>query len=959
VGGVIERFVVVSRRSKWTKRSLGVVVAGTIAAAAASFASTGTLGRAVLTSTGTVTAGAAANVGHVANAVGAKGITSGDTATWIDSFQNNGNTVASGEIVQSWSTSRQNYKAGSFRIPDGWTRSYSTDGTSFGPTEPSDPTTVVAAKASAPFVPASGRPGVAEAVASATTTNFSSGASGSGDSYYPIFHLDKVFAIMHHKELTVSCFSKVTGAPCGVLVSANKILTGAYADGWVDQASGRTYIPGIARVGVASSASLACVDLELLTDCGVVNLDAGTWFTDGNPVEDVGGVSEPWSYNGQVLFLYDQAVTHALMVGCVESFTMTPCVGQPYNAGFGSAVASGYSESKAIKAHWSTDSQAPLQAAGLVQYTARRAGSTSITISCFDSVRHTSCTGVTAADVAGFREPFPRLDSAGRFVGLCSRPNDTAPVVCFDLRGNSMSVSTALEAWAFKGNPTHFGDVGYTAATTGTRTFTAISSTAPERVACFDWAADAACPNFPAALSTATKMYSVRTDPYAPSCLWQVSDEGTISTRDAYDGTEGCATTRLRAAPSYCDGVAGHVRAWDALRINDLAGGFVGFHLTIRDSAGSIIPGWSDRPFGASTTSVDLRSIPFAGTSTLLDIEVNFRSLRLSASGAKPTMEVSWNGDPLQACSQTVIPPYCPPTFQARLVDGVVHTSTATALAGGVADTATERLAFDYLTQSSCAIVAVNVRATINGVHGDAPPGVQVRHNDPFAIVYTVTNTGTLAVSSPALVDDGDPTLTTDSHTVTRQSGDINADGLLSPGETWIFTTPTPSTIGAQTLRPLFTGTPLDGDGLLVIGTPAVSVSDTSYFFVTDPVLTVTGGIYGRHDNGSGCPTANPRFTGPVNGPVTYCYVVANTGNVAITGITVTELPGVTATNFTVLTGSLSRLDPGASMVMYIERINDVDLAATMTATGNPAVGGPITGGLSTDRQTYKSLPAT
>jgi hypothetical protein len=940
----------VTHRSKWTKRSLGGAVAGTIVAAAASFASTGPLGRAVLTSTGTVTAGAAANIGHIANAAGAKGITSGDTATWIDSFQNNGNAVASGEIVQSWNTSHQSFKAGSFRVPDGWTRSYSTDGTTFGPTEPSDPTTVVAAKASAPFVPASGRPGVAEAVASATTTNFSSGASGSGDSYYPIFHEDKVFAIMHHQELTVSCFSKITGAPCGVLVSANKILTGAYADGWVDQASGRAYIPGIARTGAVSSAMLACVDLELLTDCGVVKIDAGVWFSDGVPKDDVGGVSEPWSYGGQVFFLYDQAVTHALMVGCVQPLSMTPCAGQPFNAGLGSAVASSYSESKAIKAHWSTDSQTPLQSNGLVQYTARRAGSTSVTMSCFDSVRHASCTGVTAVDIAGFREPFPRLDSSGRFVGLCSRPNDTAPVVCFDLRGNAMSVSAALEAWAFKGNPTYFGDVGYTAATTGTRTFTAISSTVPERVACFDWAADAACPNFPALLNTATKMYSVRTDPYAPSCLWQVSDEGTISTRDAYDGTEGCATTRLKATPSYCDGAAGHVRTWDALRINDLAGGFAGFHLTIRDSTGTVVPGWFDRPFGSSTTSVDLRSIPFAGKTTLLDVEVNFRSLRLRA-GAKPTMEVSWNGDPLQACSQTVIPPYCPPTFQARLADGVVHTSTATALAAGVADTATERLTFDYLTPTTCAVAAVNLRATINGAHGDVPPGVQVRHNDPFAIVYTVTNTGTLAVSSPKLVDTV--------YAGTPPSGDTNNDGLLNPGETWTYTTPTPPVIGAQVLHPLFTGLPLDGDGFLVIGNPGISVFDTSYFFVTDPVLTVTGGIYGSHDNGAGCPTANnPRFFGPVNGPVTYCYVVTNSGNVAVTGITVAE-SGIIGSNFTVLSGSLSRLEPGTSTTMYIERINDADLLTTMTATGNPPVGGPITGALSTDREIFKSLPAT
>jgi hypothetical protein len=959
VGGVIERFVVVIQRSKWMKRSLGGAIAGTIVAAVASFASTGSLGRAVLTSTGTVTAGSAANLGHRANAVGTNGITSGDTATWIDSFQNAGSTVASGEIVQSWSPTHQSYKAGSFSVPDGWSPSYSIDGTTFGPTEPANPATVVATKASTPFVPASGRPGVAQAVASATTSNFSSGASGSGDSYYPIFYQDKVFAIMHHKELTISCFSKVTGSPCGVFRSANNILTGAYADGWVDQASGRAYVPGVARAGAGGQVAVACIDLESMSDCGVVNLDAGVWFGYGNPEDDVAGVSEPWGFAGQVFFFYDQASTHALMVGCIQSLTMTPCAGQPYNAGFGSPVASSYSESKAIKSHWSTDSQKPLRTGGLVQYTAKRASSSSVTINCFDSVRHTSCTGVTAVDIPGFREPFPRLDGSGNFVGLCSRPNDTNPVACYDLRGNAMSVSASLEAWAFKGDPTHFHDVGYTAATTGTRTFTAISSTTPERVACFDWAANAACANFPALLSTATKMYSVRTDPFAPSCLWQVSDEGTISTRDAYDGTEGCATTRLKATPSYCDGATGHVRTWDALRINDLAGGFAGFNLTIRDAVGDIIPGWSDRAFGGSTTSVDLRSLPFSGKFTTLDIEVNFRSLRLSATGTKPTMELSWNGDPLQACTQTFIPPYCPPLFQSRLVDGVAHVSTATALAGGRADTSTERLAFDFITPATCAVASVTVQATINGQHGGAPPGVQVRSGDAFKIEYAVTNTGTLSLSSPKLIDDGDPAVTTDSNPLSPPAGDTNGDGLVSPGETWTFTAPTPQVIGVQMLHPVFTGTPLDGDGYLVAGTPALTASDTSYFFVADPVLTVTGGIYGGHDGGARCPTAGPRFTGAADGLVTYCYIVSNTGNVPVTNIKVRELPGVTEANFTVLAGSLSRLEPGTSTAMFIARVNDKDLTTTMTASGTPPTGPAVVGTGNTVRETFKSLPAT
>ena len=176
--------------AKFRKSRIGLVAGGvvlaTVAGAIASFAVTGPNGMSTLTASGTVTAGAAADVGKMASNPATQTVTSGATSTWVDSFQNTGALVSTGQIAKRWDPATQVYVPGSFSTPDGWSRTYTTNGTDWTDTEPAA-ARVQGVRADAALVPAAGRPGVAGPVTSPTAASISSSISGGGDTYFPFF----------------------------------------------------------------------------------------------------------------------------------------------------------------------------------------------------------------------------------------------------------------------------------------------------------------------------------------------------------------------------------------------------------------------------------------------------------------------------------------------------------------------------------------------------------------------------------------------------------------------------------------------------------------------------------------------------------------------------------------------------------------------------------------------------
>ena len=157
--------------------------------------------------------------------------------------------------------------------------------------------------------------------------------------------------------------------------------------------------------------------------------------------------------------------------------------------------------------------------------------------------------------------------------------------------------------------------------------------------------------------------------------------------------------------------------------------------------------------------------------------------------------------------------------------------------------------------------------------------------NAPGSIPYTivVTNTGAAPLTGVAVND----TLPGGgAGTVTLVSGDTNGNNVLDPGEAWTYTTSynaTQANIDA--------GTALVNNVSVTttqIATPVTSSATTT--IVRTPAMTVS----------KTTPTTSVNAPGTIN----YSIVVANTGNVSLTGVTpVDTLPGGGAGTLTLVSG--------------------------------------------------------
>jgi hypothetical protein len=900
-----------------------------------------------LTSAGVVSYGSPATIGNSALAAApANQISGGDSALWIDSFQNAGPTVGSATMTQTWDPSRHTLVPGSLNVPGGWIPSYTTDGTNWVSTEPADPTTIKGVQASAEFTPESGKIGVVTRLTTPLASTLSTSLQGGGDSFYPVFRNQHIFSVLHHTALRMTCFSKVDGSTCGTVQPSSPLLTSDHADSWVDQHTGRAYTPTVDQTTRPNGVMLSCLDLDKYLDCGAVKLDTGA------TVLQAAYVSQPWNVGNEVYFMYRNDATAALMVACTKVPAMTPCAGQPYSAGTGFTIDGGAGASRQMNVYWSPDGTVPHRADGKVSFTSVATGTNVRTLGCFDSTTHAACVGVTPVGWDTSQDPLPRLDATGVLRGFCSRPSRTKALVCYDLKGTTMPVSAALEAWMPTGELSWMTNLGGYGTTTGTKSLMPWSANRSGRTICFDWATNATCAGFPMTTPLADKTYSLRADPVVPTCVWSMGDDGILESVETQNGMSGCNRSTATVAPVYCDGRTDHVKGWETLTLNNLAGAHSGFTLTLLDAKGKAVPGWATKTYGASTTSIDISSIPFAGNTTLLTAQVAFIKLSPSAFvTATPTVEMTWKGDPVQMCSTTTATKVCPTVFTPLVPKGVAHRSEAVTKVGASIDTVGIDLAFDWLTPLSCANAGLAVTTTVNGAPSPKLPGLDVRIGTAIQLSYSVQNTGRTRIKAPAVTDDLGTASAADDITPVYVSGDANSDGFMEPGETWLYTATGASLVGDYVSHATATGTPTDVSGAVISGVVAPLGSDLAYYVISSPGLSLTGGIYGGHDHGASCGRAQPAFYDVKDAPVTYCYVVTNVGTGSVTSIKLSDLGlGVSQRSMSVSSGSLVSLASGASVILWFETTNTVELLSTATTSAKPASGADVTASATTER---------
>ena len=854
-----------------------------------------------------------------------------DTIGWANRYENFSPDPAKASVVETWPSGRQRYIAGSLAAPDGWSKEWSSDGGStWTGVEPADPALVTGTRVvSLEDIPGNRRPGVVKKFAPPSTRSSFSTAGSGEDSYALTLYGDKVYSVGHHSQPEFPCFVKTTGASCGIIRPAGAgLVTGWAADAWVEQSTGRAYLP----VQRSNTALVSCVDLDNGTDCGetVVSTDA----VSGRQAS----VSPPWFFSGNLFFMVGVQSGNTYRVACMTVSTRLPCAGQPFAMGVAPSPAV---DVKHLVLYASPDESSLYLPDGKVLYTV--AQGTTIIMECFDSATRARCGGFTSRSWAGGWPPIVRALPTGGFGGLCGRTSGTASTTCYDQSGAPLAVTPASEGWMPKGFTwaQRIGE-GAASTTSGSRSFVPGVTAVGTTFNCFDWASDAPCAGFPVAMMSKLDVYSLRADPYTTDCIWEDGHPGIVVSFHALTGALGCggpSTLSVTVKPVYCG--TGTATAWGTVRVVGMST-FGSVTVTVNDSLGLPIAGWSGRTLLPTDPPLDLSAIPLSGTTAALTIDVSVNRPDAAAwERTAPGVEATWVGSPLEACRRSNPITQCALSGGSVLAAFIISQSTATTTNINGVHVKKVSAAFDYIRDSGCAAAAVAIDGTLNGVDASNSPGVRAATGDMMVWSYAVSNVGATDLGDLTVVDDAgtlaDPS---DDRVATYVSGDLNGDLLLQDGEVWTFTSTGPALAGNQSSIATVTGVPYDAAMGPIAGLPPVTAQTRGFYVGLNSLLDLRVGVYLGLNSGGSCATARPYVSVAKGFPVTYCYTITNLSNELMINVRLVDPDlGITEANTVVLSGSLANLDGLRSVTVYYQTTSTGPLVNTASATATPAVG--------------------
>jgi uncharacterized repeat protein (TIGR01451 family) len=603
----------------------------------------------------------------------------GGTVPWVIDYAGTATEVGPASVTDpiAGAGSAQTYQAGSFVAPPGWQRLWSTDGTTFGTTDPG--AAAVAVRADNPALAPGGRGVTGAFTPPLTPINTATG----GDGFTPVLYRTanggvQAWNIFHHTNPISSrrlvCTNLLSNAPCdggpwprpmnttpGPLGSGNTadIATTRAADYVLD--GSRMYYPGL----TASSVGVGCVDLEAQANCGYVALQptgpAGPGLGNVNGVggmELLGGNLYGVSSTGQIL--------------CLVLAGLTPCAGQPYApvVGLNQNVPGGFPGEYV---------GALTVVAGKLFVTSSSAGSSTApapaTMGCFDPAIGTACAGWAApkqvSPAAGNLTDniYPYVDAAGARVGACTTAtNGVAQVSCFDVAGAPLAVPPGLASLFNTTANIVFNPATIVAPDGSTRAyFPEWGGSIAGRTTCYDWTHQQICVGFPNPTTHptvnggATRDYGYAYDQNT-ECLVGLGDAGFLFTLDPETGPSPCqrsgAGVTLTPGAFYCDGQGGHGAAYRDARLVGIDTANVDLtrsRVVIGDAGGVISTG----PVPAGGT-VDLSGISAAAhPSITVDVRLVLNNGNDFGGGRQPRLVAAFDGDAPQFCLRTTVAAAC------------------------------------------------------------------------------------------------------------------------------------------------------------------------------------------------------------------------------------------------------------------------------------------------------------
>ncbi|NNF67036.1 MAG: hypothetical protein HKM98_05965, partial [Gammaproteobacteria bacterium] len=169
---------------------------------------------------------------------------------------------------------------------------------------------------------------------------------------------------------------------------------------------------------------------------------------------------------------------------------------------------------------------------------------------------------------------------------------------------------------------------------------------------------------------------------------------------------------------------------------------------------------------------------------------------------------------------------------------------------------------------------AIDIEKATNGEDADDPTGPLIETGGAVTWTYVVTNTGNVALSNVVVTDDQNVAVDCGGNTTLAPAG--------MPGDTFTCTGSGIATAGQYENNSTVVGTSPTG------GT--VTDEDPSHYFGVTPGIVIeklTNGVNADDANAGDAPQILP------GDPVVWTYIVTNTGNVALSGVMVTDDRGV------------------------------------------------------------------
>lgn len=429
-------------------------------------------------------------------------------------------------------------------------------------------------------------------------------AAGNGDGFDLSFDGGQIYNVFHHgANLRVDCHVQATGAQCDGFTTPVTVQGPGPVDFYTSAGSSTAINPTTHHLFVyvntkdaltvggttyaKDTAGVVEVDLSPTTTNRFVRFIRTTPDGEGPPFDNAftnpttnvtshfyyGSAGEARLVGTRFYAMNVQTTTRATTdarnkLMCVDISTQQACAGQPYTVGANTAAVTASSMAVQLQAV-GTRVFFPIIAA------AAAGGEYSTGTGCFDTTTSAVCGGAWPLSAAG--AILPLLDSTGAPTGICVL--QLRATTCSNNDGSAASAPTNL-------GPVMSGFQSYSrwAITLGTRVF-APGTSSGEQLLCFDFATNAACPNFPATYAKSVQLvYTVQSDPANPTCLWINADSpggslvngvytpdpngARIQTVDAYSGGACGASGSRVMLSSFVEGTAGcEPTKWGILKV--------------------------------------------------------------------------------------------------------------------------------------------------------------------------------------------------------------------------------------------------------------------------------------------------------------------------------------------------------------------------------------------------------